>query len=409
MSLVADGNGRLQGWFDIPPLVPAGAKLVEFEGAGGTQARSSFVGRGTLKIDDLRLVNTTINRRELQWNGDPLAQTFLIDRQVQIAAVDLWFTAVGPTNLLLQVRDVENGFPTRSVVAEALKTPSEITVDGWTRFDFPPTLLEAGREYALVIACNDPVSAVAVAGVGEFDAVNQRWVSSQPYQIGVLLSSSNNRTWTAHQTRDLTFRLLAADYSADHNVIYEGSTTRTVALPPVSVVDADHLMVLAAVERPTAECDVIFRVTVDGTQYEVLEAQPFTVPRFTGEVQWEAYLTGTYEASPVLYRDVHLVSATRKPSSDYVTRAMQANGGSKITCYYDALLPGTSAIEAYYENGPGNWVAMSVVGGEELGDGWQEVKREVTGFSEPETRIKLVLSGSAGERPRARNLKVAIT
>lgn len=413
MSIIANAQGELVGKFTIPSGIPAGTKLVEFLGSQ-TNATATFVGRGTLKTEDLRVVNTKVNRRMLTWKGDPLAQTFVLEERQQVAAVDLWFTAVGATNVLVQIREVELGLPTPNVVTEALLTPADITTNTWTRFRFVPALLEANAEYCIVIACNDAVSAVAIGGIGEFDASVQQWVSAQPYQIGVLLSSSNNRTWTAHQTQDLTFRLLACDYNADNNEIVGGVTQKVVTLAPQTVVDADHLMVMAAIERPSAQCDVVFRVTVGSAVYVVIERQPFTLTaRYSGEVQMEAVLTGTSTESPTLYPDIHLVSAKRMLTSDYVTRAMQTNIGLsesvKITVYYDVLLPGTASIDAYYESAADTWTALPIVDGAELGDGWQEVRREVEDFEGLETRVKLVLNGTALMRPLVKNLRVAMT
>lgn len=412
MTLTANAQGQIAGKFTIPEGIPAGTKLVEFQGAA-TTANATFVGRGTLKIEDLRVVNTRINRRILTWRGDPLAQTFILSERQQIAAIDLWFTAVGATNVLVQIRDVELGLPTASVVTEALLTTAQITVGGWTRFKFTPTVLEADQEYCVVIACNDAVSAVATAGIGEFDAAAQQWVAAQPYQIGVLLSSSNNRTWTAHQTHDLAFRLLACDYDVATNERYEGSTRKVISLTAQTVTDADHLIIMAAVDRPTADCDVVFNVTVGQAVYTVMEAQPFTLAeRFTGLVQMEAVLTGTYTASPTLYPDVHLVAGQRLTTGDYITRALPTNIGLapsvKLTAYYNVYLPGTASVDAYYESSAGVWTALPVVGGTELGDGWVEVQREIAAFSGLETRIKLVLNGSAGQRPLVKNLRVAM-
>lgn len=418
MSVVADVGGRVEGQFVIPAGVPAGAKLVEFLGAQ-TYASASFVGRGMLRTDELRLITTVINPVQTSARrfgvagrsatADPLAQTFMINRRRQIAAIDLWFCAIGTSNVLLQIRDVTLGIPTLDVVAEALLTPAQITLDGPTRFRFPPTVLEPNHEYALVVMCNDAVSSVWIGEIGQFDAHLQSWVTEQPYQIGVLLSSSNNRTWTPHQTKDLAFRLIAANYNVTTNSHTEGETTRVVALDPVDVVDADHLIVIASVERPSADTSVVFNVGVGAAMYAVMERQPFTLPaRYTGQVTLEAVLTGTFEESPVLHRDVALVSGTRVESSDYVSRAMPALGGTKLTLYYDAITPGASNVSAHYEDDDGQWVALPIVDATQLGNGLVEVRHEMTGLDQPETRIKLVLNGTALARPRVRDLRVAI-
>jgi hypothetical protein len=429
MSLVADSNGEIQGYFDIPAAVPSGIKLVEFDGSV-TQAAATFIGRGTLKIEDLRVVYTSITRRVMQQDLDPLAQTFivpLVDLETgysrQVAAVDLWFVAVGTSNILVQIRETELGFPTRVVIAESLLTPADITLAAWTRFRFSPVALEPNREYCIVIMCNDAVAEVATGGIGEFDAAAQQWVTSQPYQVGVLLSSSNNRTWTAHQTKDLTFRLVTCDYKADLNEIYEGSPTKTIAFPDLEVVDADHMMVLAAVERPTAETDVVFHVTlaeaVGTPTYTVMEGQPFTLSEtYTGTVEWEAVLTGTFSASPILHRDVHLIVGTRLTTGDYVTRAMLRYGGEDVKIYIDAYLPNpaVTTLTVYVEDGEDTWVELTADVDPPprnlnaiLGDGWVEYAYTYALLETTDTtRLKLVITGTAREQPIIKNIRMAI-
>ncbi len=99
---------------------------------------------------------------------------------------------------------------------------ANITLGQWTAIHWPATALQANREYALVILCDDAETALAIAELGKFDAARERWVTAQPYQVGVLLSSSNASTWTAHQDADLTFELLAADYTESTRLIELG-------------------------------------------------------------------------------------------------------------------------------------------------------------------------------------------
>lgn len=176
---------------------------MSFTGKGGSRASAVFVGQGQLTVNTLRQVNTITTI----W-VDPLAQTFVLDKATQLAGVDLWFTAKGG-DVRLQIRDVANGVPSRTVLAEAHIPASSIVVSGGghTRVLLPsPLSLAAGTEYAFVVLCDDAETALSVAELGKFDATAQQWVVSQPYQVGVLLSSSNASTWTAHQDRDLTFR-----------------------------------------------------------------------------------------------------------------------------------------------------------------------------------------------------------
>lgn len=403
-TLSANQDGIITGKFQIPEGVPTGSKLVTFDGAA-TSASATFVGRGQITTNELRLINTRTTRRVLTW-VDPLAQTFMLTANTQVAGVDLWFTAVGTTRLLMQIREVSQGIPTSVIVAEATKTPEQITVNGWTRFECDAVPLEANREYALIIMCNDAVSAVATANLGEFDVTAQQWVTSQPYQIGVLLSSSNNLTWTPHQTKDLAFRLLAPYYPPDNR-------TRSITLDPVAVTDIDQLLVLAAVERPTEDCDVLFVITAGAKTYTVSEAQPFTLDApFTGTLTWRADLIGTATASPVLHRTIQLVAGKRLDDSNYISRALDTNVSPQaltvdINIYYDVFLNGGSVTPTLQDGA--SWAAMDLIAETELGDGWVERHYRLEDFTEPQTRVQLTLSGTAVNRPRVRNLRVAIT
>jgi hypothetical protein len=145
----------------------------------------------------------------------------------------------------VQIREVSNGVPTRTVLAEAVVPAASLVVTGGghTRIRFDaPVALAASTEYALVILCNDADTAVAIAEMGQFDSLHQQWVAAQPYTIGVLLSSSNASTWTAHQTRDLTFRLLEAGYAEGTNTLDLGTATVTDG--------ATDLILLALAESP---------------------------------------------------------------------------------------------------------------------------------------------------------------
>lgn len=410
MTLTANSSGQIAGKFTIPANVPKGSKLVQFFGGnGGTTSSATFVGRGVIKIDEMQRVTTIFNRTVATWQGDPLAQTFIMDATKQIRQVDVWFAAKGTSKVLMQIREVELGFPTSITVAESILLNSEVKTTGVTSFTFPPVVLEGGKEYAIVLLCDDDVTSVWCGELGKFDTFANKWVTSQPYTVGVLLSSSNARTWTAHQEKDLAFRLIASDYSVQTNTTYQGSTAKEVPLDPVSVTNADQLMVFASVIRPTSDTDCLFEITVGSTVYTVVEGQSVALAEpYTGTVTWKAILTGTYEESPVLWPDVYLAAGTRRATGTYITRQMTAGNNTKITVIYDALLPGSSSVSVHAE-GNGTWVSIPIDAGTQLGDGWQEVKHYLSDFDLDATRIRLTLSGSNTQRPIVRNLRVLLT
>ena len=62
-----------------------------------------------------------------------------------------------------------------------------------------PVFLTDDREFAFVFMTDDNTHALAIARLGDVDQATQTFVSSQPYTVGVLFSSSNRQAWTAHQ------------------------------------------------------------------------------------------------------------------------------------------------------------------------------------------------------------------
>jgi hypothetical protein len=399
MTIQANSVGHVAGHFTIPANVRAGTKLVQFLGANGSYGEITFTGQGTLVNQTQRQV---ANQRFLQW-WDPLAQTFSLPIATTITGVDLWFTAKGTSRVMVQIRDTTTGFPNQTILTQVFLLPAQIATTGTTRVTWSPIRLEANHEYALIVGCDDADAALAIAELGKYDSINSKWVTSQPYQIGVMLSSSNASTWTAHQDKDLAFKLLTQTFSA---------TSRTIALPAVAVTNCSEVIVLGQIDRPTSNCDVRFQLTLpDSTVVTVIENQPVTFATAqTGNITWNAILTGTSTASPSLAPDVQLAWGNRATAATYITRAIPAGVACKVSVYYEVLTPGTSSVDAHAQNNA-TWTAVPVVTGTPIGYNWIAVKRQLTPFSPAgnETRVKLTLNGSGQSRPIVRNLQVIIT
>lgn len=400
--ITADSAGKLSGSFTIPAKIPAGTKAVQFEGQGGSRAEAQFVGLGTLVTDVLQKVTTTTT---IRYNYDPLAQTFSVDETMQLAGVDLWFTAKnGPVTV--QIRETSNGYPTRTVLGAGRIEPDSIVVSGggYTRilFDSPVNVL-AGTEYALVVLCDDAQTSVAVANLGEFDQLAQQFVTVQPYQVGVLLSSSNASTWTAHQARDLTFRLLRAAYT---------ETTKAIDLGTVAVSGATDMLLMSLAEEPGAATRVDYRLTLpdeDGTVLNVAQGQPvrFETP-LTGSVAVSAVLSGSAALSPVLWPGAQLIHGAVGLTADYVTRAVPAVSGTKVRVIYDAAVPSGASVTTTLRCDAGEYAAMTAGDTTAMDDGYREYNFEATISNADTVRVKLDLSGTSLARPQVKNLRVMV-
>ncbi len=399
----ANASGLLTGSFQIPQAIPAGAKLVEFLGAGGSYGSATYIGRGQIVTETRRRILTTVVRR---W--DPLAQTFTLPERRTIGGLELWFTTKGGSApVIVQIRETQVGLPTTTVLTEGRLYASDIKTDGNpTRITLDPVALDANREYAIVVLTDDANHAVSVAELGKYDP-RTGWVTAQPYQIGVLLSSSNGITWTPHQTQDLTFRLLGCRFTQQ---------SKTVSLGQYTVTNLSDVMALAGVERPAAGTDVQFLATdAQGRIVTLSEDQGLALSeKLSGNLAVSAKLTGTETASPILYPGTQLVFGTLEAAGDYLSRAIPAAATFNVAVTFDALTPGTSSVSVQAESGtPGSFQALSLSSGVEVGNGWVERTYKATSLvgvgADRTTRVKLALSGNPQHRPFVRNLRVIVT
>lgn len=413
-GVVANASGIATGSFVIPAGIPAGNKDVRFVGAGGQAGSATFSGQGTLERQTWQQ-QTTI--QETRWQSpppppppvrriDPLAQTLTLEQNTQITGVDLWFTAAPTTDARIQIRATATGLPTQEVLAEKVIKPSEAVLGGGhTRiiFDAPVSLI-GGVEYAIVALCNDPVGELAIAEMGKFDEDAERWITSQPYTIGVLLSSSNASTWTPHQDRDMTFRLLGANYT---------ELTRNIALGTVSVTDVTDLLLMSYAERPASETFVQYTLTLpDSTVIRVTDGENVQLnTAVTGDIAVAAALSGSADFSPVLFPGTQVVAGTIATTADYVSRAIPAGTSATVKVIYEGIVPSGSGVAVFYkgQEAGDTWQAIPVTANNPADDGYTEFIRSVSGVNELTVQIKIVLTGTAAARPYLRDLRVIVS
>lgn len=411
MAVFADSQGIVTGKFTIPTGIPAGNKTVLFSGSGGSLGSAIFSGQGTLERRTNQNQTTITETRwwsppppppVVVWPIDPLAQTFSIDQAAQISGVDLWFTAKGTSSVIVQIRETTVGFPNRSVLTSKRLTPAQITVGGGhTRvtFDTPITLF-GNTEYAIVVLSDDAVTALAVAELGKWEPNLGQWVTAQPYQVGVLLSSSNASTWTPHQDRDMAFRLLRATFT---------QTTRTIDLGAHPVVGATDLMVMAYAELPSSSVNVEYRLELPGGDIvTVSDGQPVQLATpVTGDVAVSAVLTGDANWFPVLYPDIQLVAGAIETTSDYVSRAIEGGSSVRVKAVFDANIPSGASVAVKYKGGDigDTWTELPYVSATPGDNGFFEITHEASGVNEQLVQIKLELTGTSAARPRVRNLR----
>lgn len=270
-DLISDSNGTITGSFIIPSnndlKFRTGSQEVKLlditadnDNNALSKARRTFTSSGTLEtrqrtIRSTRQLDIATFRERQSDPPDPLAQTFRVD-QIEnpnglfITKLRLYFKTISSINpVFVQIRTVENGIPTDTVIpgAQVVLTAAEVNSQ-WTSagstsedvrtnsavdFEFEePVFLNSGQEYAIVILSDSLDYEVYVAKTYEFLlGSTEARVTKQP-TLGVLFKSQNARTWTPDQERDLMFNLFRAEFATTGQAILQNDTMPEILLAP---------------------------------------------------------------------------------------------------------------------------------------------------------------------------------
>lgn len=417
----ADSQGVLKGHFRIRNNIKAGIKQVRFEGDPSNPKQQSFAettytGQGTVVTNTMRQVKNV-----MQSYYDPLAQTFMLTETRQLTGVKVWVTKKGSTPLIVQLRETSVGFPTRTIIAEGQIDPADAgyVVGNWVTVMFDkPFYASQNVEYAIVVLANDPDTTVGISELGKIDIPTQKYVTSQPYQIGVLLSSANASTWTAHQDKDLTFQLLARTYTALPKQITLGEITI-----PMGTTD---LLVSAMTETPAMLADADLSLEIYDalnnkveTRRSVSDGQVVKLkePLITADRRCIVYanLRSTTTASATVEPGTQIIAGELQTTGDYVTRDIPVattSAANTLTVTFEATPNAT--VEVFYGDNSQTataitWVKVAAAGSSVLANGHNELKFIDTKLPSMTTmKLKITLSGDATSRPTLFNLRASV-
>lgn len=408
----ADAAGKIVVTFMIPPGVPTGTRLVHAEGAAGSIAEALYVGEGTVTVQTLRQVTlvtravratvvniTNVTNVTQGRSTDPLAQTWLLSEARQIVGSDVRVAAIGSADhgIRLQLSGARDGTPTSEVEAQDYLPMAGVQVGDWLEARWPvPVHVPAVDERAIVILTDDAAHALSIAKLGdviEHPDGSQSVVAAQPSTIGVCQSSSNRRTWTPHNDRDLTHRIVAARYTA---------TERVITLGTVDLVEVSDLVIRAGIELPTDETSVFFRVIrASGETLTVAAGQTIEFTEFVTEtITIHAVLRGTATLSPILWPGVSVGLGRIRTTGTYVSKAFNAKAAPATLRALAAVnLPAGSALSAHFDGANEDWTAMALSGAETLDAGWTEPAFEAAGVTSPTLRVRFTITGGPAARP----------
>lgn len=402
----ADSSGVLTTRFDIPPNIPVGTVTVQAEGTQGSFSITDFTARVTRLVEQTVFTRTIRQQRVRRRRFfDPIAQTFVLPEDRQVSSVGIKFTAIGSTSIpvQIQIREVENGIPTQVVLGEGVIQGNDINLANvYTNCQLSSLVhLVRNVQYAIVILTNDVNHAVAIAEVGQRDNFANQSVSTQPYTVGVLLTSSNAATWTPHQREDLTFQLLAASFT---------STSRTVSLGNYTLSGVTDITPNPGVFAPAGE---VLSTYLNGpvTIASLRPLQTYQAPAaFTGTLTHFLGIRGSRELSPVVF-SASTVFGALSTSATYNGRLIPiATGANTVAVYLEAQLAGGSLTLQVQSTEPSSLLISLLADTgytRTLPDGWQALRYHAE-LEDTATNIGvlLTLNGGPSQRVRLRSLRL---
>jgi len=199
-------------------------------------------------------INRQDTRNDVVGWWDPLAQSFMPQAEggEYLTKVDIFFSQKDDNlPVTLQIREMDNGYPTTKVLPFGSKTlePADVNLSddatSATTFTFDePVYVKNGVEYCIVVFTDSQKYLCWISRMGEIDVGGKRLVSEQPY-LGVLFKSQNNTTWTAYDLEDMKFTL----YRATFDTSKTGSVTLTNDTLPIKTLSTNPVRAFNSVNK----------------------------------------------------------------------------------------------------------------------------------------------------------------
>ena len=126
----------------------------------------------------------------------------------------------------------------------------------------------------------------------------------------------------------------------------------------------------------------------------------------SGEIAVKAILTGTANASPVLWPGVQILTGTVADTADYYSRSVPATGATKAVLIFDAIIPSGATVTPEIRMNDGEWESLAADGATQQGDGLVEFRFRKALDNVDEIKARLLLGGNSASRPVVRNIRM---
>lgn len=218
------------------PLDVTSSAAADYYASGLSQQVNQIT---TITNDVSTQVVGTLNSTQIVNYHEPIAQTFLIDKSIDtgifVTGIGIYISATDTaTPLVINIASTLNGYPTQNYLATKTVYSRQVAVNATTPVETViyfdnPVFLASGAEYAVVMTSAQSIAwKTWVNDLTIPSAVN----SNMSPSIGSFFESQNSSTWTADQTKDLTFKLYRASFitSAPADVVYVNNALPGIAL-----------------------------------------------------------------------------------------------------------------------------------------------------------------------------------
>lgn len=388
-----NAQGKFDATFTVPSNQPCGTVAVVLKSAT-SQGTAQYQANGRKQIiQDTVLTTTTVVSPY-----DPLAQAFQFDEDTVLTKIDLFFATKDPNKAVtVQVRNMINGYPgttcyaTVNVPASDIKVSSDSSTATTVKFN-QPVYCHANEQYCFVVLSDSNLYQMFVADLGAKDLITKQFITTQPYTAGVLFSSSNAMTWTAHQSTDLKFKLYKATYTGPGMVIFEDVDSQTITS-----------LVLAAQSVDYKNNGILWEYSV-GTTNVWLPLDTYVERDLNAtatKIKLRATLNASQNSSVILSANtVNLVGFISKTSGNYVSRVVTMNEHyTKVKVMFEASIITGNSVRVYYQHDKSTaWNELTSPTITPVSEEFNKYEYKLESGLDtirPKTyRIKLVMSGS---------------
>lgn len=425
----ADSNGKFTAEFTIPANTPCGVVEVKLSGST-SEGTAEYKAEGILKTTTttttttITTTNNVLVTTHTVRKVDPLAQTFIFAEDTVLTKADLYFREKDTSRpLVVQVRNVVNGYPGETCFMEVEIDAADVVTSPdaslATTINFnQPVYCEADTYYAIIIMSDSNAYSMYLAQLAQerIDAPGE-YVISNAYAPGVLFSSSNSSTWTAHQDMDLKFTLYRANYISDGILTFNRTETENI-----SNVGMDALIISAEYLDYKNNGITWEYALSDSASAAWMPIDPYVLrelPAQTSYIYLRARLGHTSRTSPFLAADcLNLLAYFTDTNAVYLSRSVNFSTSTydKLRIIYQAAIPAGSQIGVFYqtENG-GTWTHLAASEdvtcttsqiSEEFSEYDWEIGSTTLGGSKSYLKIRINLQTSnVYNRPRVRKLR----